>query len=154
MPNGLTYSGITKFEDLQLDRNMGQNINIGNLSIDQTRTLTFEATVTGNFNYGNTELKDIVRSSNNNLASSDSIIINVAKARVLGTYTQPSSMSTGLSSNIIDFVLLPIILAIIALFVFRNQIMAFVATWDKSEYSAQAKLAQKKLMEKISILRR
>jgi len=154
LPNGLTYSGITKFEDLQLDRNMGQNINIGNLSIDQTRTLTFEATVTGNFNYGNTELKDIVRSSNSNLASSDSIIINVAKARVLGTYTQPSSMSTGLSSNIIDFVLLPIILAIIALFVFRNQIVAFVATWDKSEYSAQAKLAQKKLMEKISILRR
>jgi hypothetical protein len=133
---------------------MGQGINIGNLSVDQTRTLTFEATVTGNFNYGNTELTDTARSNNSSLSSSDSIVINVAKTRVLGTYTQPSSMSTGLASDFRDFFLLPILLAILALIVFRNQIMAFVATWDKTEYSAQAKLAQRKLMEKIASLRK
>lgn len=154
LPTGMYYTGLTKFEDIELDRNMGQGINIGNLSVDQTRTLTFEATVGANYNYGNTELTDTVRSNNSSLSSSDSIVINVAKTRVLGTYTQPSSMSTGLASDFRDFILLPILLAIIALIVFRNQIMAFVATWDKKEYSAQAKLAQRKLMDKISTFRK
>lgn len=145
-PNSLKVDGISYSGDIS-------NLNIGNLSPYQTRTITFEAILSSadKFNYGQNKLINTVSVFVNNNSKSDSAEIIVFKKGVAGIAT---AVSTGLLNNsLLNYFILPLILTAVIIWLLRYPLLKF-EDWlslKKKEYKSSKiqKLFQKKIQEKI-----
>ena len=96
--------------------------NIGSLSANQTRTITFDADIASaaNFAFGNTTLTNSVTVSSSNTSNSDIATIVVNKKAVAGATTIP----TGLTNNLfIDSFLIPLAIALLLVWLLKSNII-------------------------------
>jgi len=96
--------------------------NIGSLSANQTRTVTFDAGIASaaSFAFGNTSLTNSVTVSSSNTSNSDTATIVVTKQAVAGA----TSVSTGLTNNLfVDSFLLPLAIALLLVWLLKSNII-------------------------------
>jgi len=86
LPSKLAYSGNLFIDDVSSNQDLGPGVDLGEIASGQTRTITFEAKAAGenNFNYGATELINVVNAFNNDFSLFATTKVMVNKKGVLG----------------------------------------------------------------------
>jgi len=123
--------------------------NIGSLSANQTRTVTFDADIASaaSFAFGNTSLTNSVTVSSSNTSNSDTATIVVTKKAVAGA----TSISTGLTNNLfIDSFLLPLAIALFLVWLFKSNIIKLEQWLDTRKMGYQKYRSTKLLQIKIA----
>ncbi|MDP2741405.1 MAG: hypothetical protein Q8O66_01800, partial [bacterium] len=122
-------------------------INFGIIPAGQTVTITYQAQVASsqNFSYGTVTLNNSVsvNSAEPNFNSVSNVAIVVIKTAIIGA----TNISTGLTNNfLIDSFFLPLIIALMGVWLFRSGIFVFFEKWIDSrkvqhnEYKVQKEL--------------
>ena len=146
LPSYLSYLG-----DLRIDNNLILGdisyLNIGSMYQGQRKVVTYKAMVKGNdsFSFGTTPVINTALVLSDNYSNSDSATVNVLKRGVLGATT----VSTGISSNILKNILLPLGLAAILVFIFRNKIVFLEEIIDRRKERIQDYKTNKDLKKRI-----
>jgi len=149
LPNKIIYLGNLKIDNVSYSGDITSGLNIGNLSSNQTKIITFDASVADStqFNLGTTSLINAVLVYNSLFANSDTAKVMVYKATGSGATTIP----TGLSNNFfLDSFFLPIVISLLIIFIFKSRIINFEEWVDKrkKEYGAYR---ARKIIDKIRI---
>jgi uncharacterized repeat protein (TIGR01451 family) len=149
LPVKMTYLGNVKMDGYYNSGNVvsAAGIYIGDLSAGQSRVVIFQAQVLGEteFNFGSTNVVNTATVYNASNSAIDSAIVVVNKRAVAGAETE---VNTGLKEDLMSYLLLPALLAIGLMFVFRNQLFK-VDKWlavrgaDNRVYHSQRILDQK-----------
>ena len=151
LPYGLVYkNNLVVSGSNGYGGDVTSGINIGTISAGQTVTITYQAQVgpASNFIYGTSILTDnaSVTSSGNNPNVSNAIV-SVNRTAVYGA----TSVSTGLTNNfIVDSFFLPLMIALLGLWLFRSGLFGFEKWADKKKISAIRYKAKKQLKAKIA----
>ena len=99
LPDKIAYRTNTlKIDGISSAGDIFSGLNIGSLSANQKKTITFDADIasTASFAFGNTSLTNSVTVSSSNTSNSDTATIVVIKQAVAGA----TSVSTGLTNNL------------------------------------------------------
>ena len=149
LPVKMTYLGNVKMDGYYNSGNVASasGIYIGDLSASQSRVVIFQAQVLGEteFNFGSTNVVNTATVYNASNSAIDSAIVAVNKRAVAGAETE---VNTGLKEDLMSYLLLPALLAIVLMFVLRNQLFK-VDKWlavrgaDNRVYQSQKTLDQK-----------
>lgn len=145
LPNKMIFAGNLKIDNILTTGDIISGLNIGNLSANQTKIITFNVHLAGNdqFIFGETKLIN----SASALDSSDIATVIVRKTGVLGATT----VSTGLTNNLfLDSFLLPLIICLIIIFLFRSYIIKWEEWLDKRKKQYRDYKAKKLLRFKIA----
>ncbi|OGZ75682.1 MAG: hypothetical protein A3G45_03355 [Candidatus Staskawiczbacteria bacterium RIFCSPLOWO2_12_FULL_37_15] len=151
LPYGLVYkNNLVVSGSNGYGGDVTSGINIGTISAGQTVTITYQAQVgpASNFIYGTSILTDnaSVTSSGNNPNVSNAIV-SVNRTAVYGA----TSVSTGLTNNfLVDSFFLPLMIALLGLWLFRSGLFGFEKWADKKKISAIRYKAKKQLKAKIA----
>lgn len=145
LPYQIKYSGKTVVNDQEGEYYSVNSIKINSVPAGINRYITFQAKVLSPnyFNYGANELTVYTNLDN---GKSDTTKVYVYREDVAGATT----VKTGLGSNIQDYILLPIFLALAALFIFRRHLAALFQRWDISVLNARESSAKMELQKKIN----
>ena len=125
-------------------------MSLGTISAGQIITITYQAQIASSqyFSYGTTTLNNSVsiNSSESNSNSTSNVAIVVKKTAILGA----TSISTGLTNNfLIDSFFLPLMIAIIGVWLFKSGAFGFFEKWidirkvQHAEYKTQKELKTK-----------
>ena len=150
LPDKIVWRNTTlKLDEVPVSGDVISGVNIGNLSPNQSKTLTFEATVAGasSFNVGNTTLNNTATVLVNNAAlTSDTAQVTVTKSGVAGATT----VSTGLTDNIwVTSTMWAFVAALIVLFLIKSRILQF-EEWHENRKNGYRKYKSgKELREAI-----
>lgn len=119
LPEQINYIGNIKVNGSQRAGNLISGININDIAIGEDKIITFEARVRSgtNFSFGQTKLTNNALAYNTEGTKTDATTIIVTKKAVAGAATE---IITGFRNRIIDSLLLPLILTIILVFLFKN----------------------------------
>jgi hypothetical protein len=149
-PN-ITYLGSIQKDGQYLTGDITQGINIGSMDAKQIETITFSARVKDayNFGYGQNDLINVSYIQNSDPKIIESCKIIVSRTAVSGISINPSSIITGVGEDINNFVIIPAILALIVLVIFRKQVLTFFSKWNKSVTKAVDKSSQNELEKRI-----
>ncbi|MFA5746707.1 MAG: hypothetical protein WC926_01360 [Candidatus Paceibacterota bacterium] len=149
MPVKMTYIGNVRMDGYANSGNIvsGSGIYLGDLSANQSRVVIFQAQVFGeaNFNFGSTKLINIATVRNTANSVIDSAVVVVNKRAVAGAETE---VNTGLKEDLMSYLLLPALLAIVLMIALRSQLFK-VDKWlairgaDNRAYRSQRMLDQK-----------
>jgi hypothetical protein len=123
LPSQITWrSGTLRVDGSSVYGDIVSGYNLGSLSANQTRTITFDADVAtaGNFVFGDTQLVNSVLVYNSSISSSDTAKIVVTRKAVAGA----TSVSTGLTDNLfVDSFLIPLAIALLLLWLLKSRII-------------------------------
>jgi len=152
LPDSISYEGELKIDGQASLYNLrAGSVNLGNLFPLQTKILTFKATVANEsqLNFGKNELVHSATAYSNDYSAEDICKVYVSRASVLGAATvAPTTVSTGIGNNILRSVLLPFVVALILVWVFKSKLICF-EKWAKEkrertvQYRAKRKLARR-----------
>jgi hypothetical protein len=149
LPSNVVYLGNLKIDNILYTGNITFGLNIGDLSANQTKTITFDAAVAGPalFNLGDTTLINTALAYNNLVAVSDTAKIIVTK-RTGGAAT---SVSTGLTNNLfLDSFFLPLVITLSTIWIFKSHIIKFEEWLDLRQKEYRKYRAKKLLQLKIT----
>ena len=151
LPYGLVYkNNLVVSGSNGYGGDVTSGINIGTISAGQTVTITYQAQVgpASNFIYGTSILTDnasVTSSGNNPNVSNATVSVN--RTAVYGA----TSVSTGLTNNfLVDSFFLPLMIALLGLWLFRSGLFGFEKWADKKKISAIRYKAKKQLKAKIA----
>jgi uncharacterized repeat protein (TIGR01451 family) len=150
LPNGIIYEGDLRIDNVLVSGDIVTGINIGNLTANQEKIITFQSAVRGaeNFPFGQTTLTNTSLVSSGATSRSDTAQIIVSKVAVAGAAT---AISTGLTNNIlIDSFLLPLMIALLIVWVFKARIIKFEEWLDNRKKEHQIYKSNKILQMKIA----
>lgn len=145
LPSNIRFIGELKIDETPVSGDIISGLNIGNLSPNQTKNITFKAEVadSSQFAFGETNLVN----SASVLDFSDTATVVVKKAKVLGA----TSISTGLTDNfLLDFFVLPLIVTFIVVYLFKSHIIKWEEWLDKRKKEYKDYKARKTLQFKIA----
>ncbi len=135
LPANLLYSNNLMIDGAANGGNIIFGVNIGSLSPNQTRTVTYQVQVgpAQNFVFGTTTLTSSTSvTSNNGTNGTSSTSVSVNRSGVLGA----TSVPTGLTNNpIVDSFFLPLILALLGVWAYKSGWFS-----KRAELAANAKL--------------
>lgn len=136
LPGRIVYLGNLKIDGASSTGNIISGFNIDNLPANQTKTITFDASIAGSaqFNSGETTLINTVLAYNALVSNSDAATIIVRKEAGVGAVT---SVSTGLTNNLfLDSFFLPLVITLLIIWIFKSHIFKFEEWSDlrKKEY--------------------
>ena len=151
----IKYTGNLKINNVSASGDI-TNLNLGDIYAGQTKTVTFYGTVDpiDRFVYGQSQLINVVTTRNRTPQLTDTNKIYIWRANIAGIATGPSSLATGLGSDLIDYLLLPLIVALILTFVFRKQLKELMAGWDQKLIHAVKKNSDRSLEKKIQEIKK
>lgn len=161
LPDKIAYrNNSLKIDSALSSGDILSGLNIGNLSSNQTKTVTFDADILGSdkFNFGETQLINSVIAYSVEASGSDTAKIIVTKKSVAGAATGTATgVSTGLTNNIfVDSFFLPLLISVIIIWLLRSRIIRFEEWLDsrkneykkyKSQKTLQTKIAKTKIRE-------
>ncbi len=153
LPNGLTYLGELKINNVSVSGNILTGLNIGDFSAGEEKVITFQVNVLGpeSFAFGQTELKNRVLVSTDDFSRSDIAEVVVSRAAVAGAVTE---IATGLTNNIFfDSLFLPFIIALVVIYLFKSRIIKFEEWLDERKKKYREYYSNKILRLKISRIR-
>jgi len=149
LPSRIIYQGNLKIDGVSDSRNISSGaINIGTLSPEESKTITFLAKVTAGdtFSYGITNLINTVLVYNNQISKTATAKVIVRKQGVAG-------ISTGITNNFfLDSILFPLMVASLLVWLFRSKFIALDKIIEERKreiikYRADRKF--KKLIERV-----
>jgi len=149
LPSKINFSGELKIDDISVTGDLISGLKLGNLSPNQTRTISFKAEVVGSdkFSYGETQLINTATAFFQNSSVSDSVKVMVQKKGVLGA----TSVNTGWTNNFFtDSFLLPLIISLLIVFIFKNHLIKWEEWLDKRKKEFKDYQAKKILQIKIN----
>jgi uncharacterized repeat protein (TIGR01451 family) len=118
-PTNLTIDGVAS------SANIVSGFSIGDISPNQTKTITFEATVAAKdqFTYGFTTLVNTAMAYNEVSATTDTASINVIRSS--------TEIPTGFTNNkILDYLLLPLAMTLLAFMIFKKDLVFANEWWE------------------------
>lgn len=136
LPEKMTFQGNLKVDGVSFtDGNIATGLNMGDLVPNQSRTITFDAVLSGSdqFAFGETRLVNTVLVSSVSISGSDTATVNVKRSAVAGATT----VSTGLTNNIfVDSFIIPLVIALFLVWLLKSNIIKFEQWLDgrKREY--------------------
>lgn len=150
--NNLIASGSNNY-NYNYNGDITSGINVGTISAGQTVTITYQAQVApaSNFNYGISAMTDNVSiTTSGNTPSVSNATVAVTKTAVYGA----TSISTGLTNNLlVDSFFLPLMLALLGLWMFRSGIFGIEKWADTKKAAVVSYKAQKLLSARIAKIR-
>lgn len=153
LPTGLIYQGDLRVDNVLTTGDIFAGLNIGNLSAGEEKTVTFRANVAGaeNFSFGQTELTNSVLVSTDQVSRSDSAKVIVTRTTKAAP---PTEIPTALTNNLfIDSFLLPLMLALSGIFLFKARIIKIEEWLDARKKEYRAYKSRKILQLKVSKIR-
>jgi uncharacterized repeat protein (TIGR01451 family) len=149
LPSKIIYLGNLKIDNVSYSGDITSGLNIGDLSSNQTKIITFDASVADStqFNLGTTTLINTVLVYNSLFATSDTAKVMVYKATGGG----PTNVPTGLSNNLfLDSFFLPLVISLLIIFIFKSHIINF-EEWLDSKKKAYGAYRARKIINKIRV---
>lgn len=149
LPNKIVYLGNLKIDGITSTGNIISGLNIGNLSANQTKTITFDARIGGptQFNLGETTLINTALAYTTLVANSDTAKVVVSKK----TGGPATDVPTGLTNNLfLDSFFLPLTITLLIIWVFKSHIIKFEEWLDLRKKEYQEYRARKLLQLKIT----
>ncbi|MFA5743080.1 MAG: hypothetical protein WCX77_02350 [Candidatus Paceibacterota bacterium] len=124
LPSKLTYYDNIKVDGVVVTGNVLSGIYLGDLAAGTSKTVTFQAIAASadSFNFGYTSLTNTGTAYNSYNSSIDSAIVVVNKRAVEGAATE---VNTGLKDGLLNYLLLPILLAIGLIVLFKDSLFKF-----------------------------
>ncbi len=150
LPSGIIYRGDLRINDVSTTGNILTGLNIGNLSANQEKVITFRGDVAepASFAFGQTKLTNSVLVSSDNISRSDTADIIVTRTAVEGVVTQ---IPTGLTDNLLfDSLLIPLTIALLIVWLFRARILRFEEWLDSGKKRYQNYKSEKSLKMKVA----
>jgi len=150
LPDKIKYRGNLKIDGISSSGDILSGLNIGNLSSNQTKTITFDADIleADRFAFGETQLINSALAFNVETSNSDTAKIIVIKRAVAGAAT---GISTGLTNNpFLDSFLLPLVIALIIIWLFKSHILQIEEWLDLRKKKYQEYHSQKLLKLKVA----
>jgi len=150
LPDKIRYRGNLKIDGLLSSGDILSGLNIGYLSSYQTKTITFDADVLGadQFAFGETQLINSALVFSTETSNSDTAKIIVIKREVAGAAV---AIPTGLTNNLfLDSFFLPLVIALIIIWLLRSRILQFEEWLDKRKKKHQEYHSEKLLKLKIA----
>ncbi|MCL5010662.1 MAG: DUF11 domain-containing protein [Patescibacteria group bacterium] len=145
MPAGISYSGGLIIDGVTDGRSIIDGILLDDIPAGTVKTITYRAKVKTQefFNLGANNLVNSALVYNTGLSISDTATVIVVKGVVAGAAT---NVSTGLVDSLFGSLLLPLLLAGLAVWIFKSQIIGFDRWVDKrkmvvDDFRANQKLA-------------
>lgn len=150
LPGSIAFKGNLKVDNIAYYGNIISGLNIGDLSPNQSRVITFDALVgpSSSFTFGETNLINTSFASNASVSSSDTSTVLVKKSGVLGAAT---GVSTGITNNIfLDSFLIPLLITLLIIWASKAQIFD-IENWVSSrQRNYRERQAKKLLLDKIA----
>ncbi len=149
-PAKINYSGNLKIDGIYSTDQITQ-INIGDLTVGQTKTLTFEGTVSdaSQFAFGTSTWINAVTVYNVTAAVTDATTINVNRTQVAGATTIP----TGIASKFMDYIFIPSAIALFLVWAFRRYLMIFDEWVNRKKLAISHYKAEKELSRTVNYIR-
>ena len=134
-----------RIDGIPTSQNITTGAHIRDITSHQSRRVEFTAVVSPNsaFNYGLTTLTNVGRISNENVSAEDSATVKVIKTKVAGA----STISTGTGNKWLDYFILPLLIALAGIFLFRKQFVLIRQRIDNREREASDFRARRALKE-------
>lgn len=117
----IKYDGNLRVDGVRVSGNIENGIDIGDISKGDYKTVTFDAKVTQreDFLIGTTSITNVARATSKNATDTGKATVHVTRKRPTAP---PTEVPTGITGNgIVDYILLPLLLAMTILFLFRKQ---------------------------------
>ena len=147
LPAQIIYRGNLRIDNISSSGDIISGLSIGDLSPGQSKTITFEARVApeGQFNYGDTNLINTAMAYNLETASTDTAKIVVSKKAVAGVATE---VKTGIASRAFDYILLPFVITLIIILVFKNYFI-LLSGWLEKRKNEMIDYRTKRTLRKV-----
>ena len=146
LPSKIVYKGNLRIDGDYSSENINtDSIDIGDLSPNQTVTITFEGEVKSksNFNYGTTNLINSATASNSDDSDTDTCKVMVKRSSVAGA----TDVRTGIDSKLFSSLLFPLGIAILMVIIFKSQLIGF-DKWSEKRKKQTQEYRNKKLLKK------
>lgn len=126
LPQYLTYRGNLLVNNTPMVGGTGNifssGLNLGTLSANQTKVITFEAQVDSSISQ-TMQLKNTATVSNGYSSASDNAVVCITKKRIV---TIPTYISTGITDNfLLDLFILPLALTLLIIWLLKSKIIRF-----------------------------
>ncbi|NQU82698.1 MAG: hypothetical protein HQ539_01995 [Parcubacteria group bacterium] len=148
LPIGISYENDLKIDGVSNYLNIVLGgVNIDKLFPNQTKSITFKAKVgpAGSFNPGRTNLFPSVITYNAGFSAEDTTQVAVNRKGVAGASTVVTEVPTGVAGDIFNSILIPLILAIVLIWIFKSKLIGF----DKWADERKAKVVQHRAKRKL-----
>ena len=151
LPSKIVYKGNLRIDgDYSSEDINDDSIDIGDLSPNQTVTITFEGEVKSksNFNYGTTNLISSATASNSDDSDTDTCKVMVKRSSVAGA----TDVRTGIDSKLFSSLLFPLGIAMLMVIIFKSQLIGFDKWSEKRKKQTQGYRNEKLLKKEIKEL--
>lgn len=153
LPDKMTYRTNTlKIDGVSSGGDIFSGLNIGSLSANQKKTITFDADISGadRFVFGDTQLINSALVYTGNTSGSDTAKVIVTRKAVAGATT----ISTGLTNNIfIDSFIIPLAIALLLVWLLRSNIIKLEQWLDARKRGYKEYKSDKILRLKVKKIR-
>ena len=151
LPYNISYLGKLKIDGSYVSGDIVSGINIGSLSPYQSKIITFEARVADSemFAFGQTTLLNTASAYGSGITKTDTATIIVSRTDVAGA----TDVITGISDELLNYLILPFLMALASVFLFRNQLFQF-DEWMTLKARNNKEYQFKKALNKLSSARR
>jgi hypothetical protein len=153
LPDKIGYRTNTlKIDGILSSGDIFSGLNIGSLSANQKKTITFDADISGadRFVFGDTQLINSALVYASNTSGSDTAKVIVTRKAVAGATT----ISTGLTNNIfIDSFIIPLVIAFTLIWLLRSNIIKFEQWLDARKMGYREYKSDKILRLKVKKIR-
>jgi len=153
LPNRVASLGNIIIDGVLVSGNLESGLNIGNLQPGESKTITFEAVISSEdqFGIGSTNLIVNTSATSNNITRNDNVGVFVGKGIVAGAAT---AVATGITNNkFIDFILLPFLLTALLFILFRKYFIVLGQWLEERKISVVDYRSRKKLDKIREIMR-
>lgn len=115
--NSISINGKKSYDDIK-------SLDIGDFDRKEIKVILFKAKLRPdyNFSFGLSSLINVAYISDSDPMIAETCKVNVSRYGVSGISIAPSSVVTGFENSVIDFLVLPLILSIIVLAIFRKKL--------------------------------
>lgn len=126
LPANLTYRGNLLVNNTPIVGGTGNlfssGLNLGNLSPNQTKVITFEAQVSASAP-SSAQLKNVSTVYNGNSSASDNAVVCLSSKKIISI---PTYISTGITDNfLLDSFVIPLVISLFLIFLFKSKIIRF-----------------------------
>ena len=150
LPDKIVYQGNLKINGVGSNGNLTSGLNLGSLSPNQTKVITFDARIAGTerFGYGQTIITNGVSVQSGVLCETDLAKVTVVKGAVAGAATV---VSTGLTNNLfLDSFFIPLLIALLMIWIFKSRIINFEEWMELRKEGYQDYKSKKMLQFKVA----
>lgn len=153
LPDKIKQIRNLKVENNLVSGDLSQGLNLGSFSKNQEKIVYFEIVLenSNKFAFGTTEILGEAQAQFDSNLVSDSVKIKVRKKAVAGAVT---GITTGVKEIFLDFVILPLLISLAIVFLFRNH-FSILEEWIEFKKRRFKEMASEKILEaKIAKIRK